>query len=75
MKLTIESTKQMAHINGVEARVWVGHTDTGIAVHCFIPRVEVDQRADAVQFVRELQEHRPPDPELLVATYPLRMIL
>ena len=78
MKLTIESTTKLVEIqvNGasVPARIWEGHTASGIPVHCFITRVAVHKDLDASQFENELQEHSPPTAEV-DRSYPLRMIL
>jgi len=78
MKLIIESTSKTIDIviDGCEipARIWEGHTDSGIPVHCFITRVAVGSDLDTSQFEKELQEHRPPSVEI-ARVYPLRMIL
>ena len=73
MKITIESTTKMVEINGVPARIWEGHTETGIPIHCFVTRIAVHESLDCSQFDRELQEHRKPSFD--VGAYPLRMIL
>lgn len=76
MKITIENTTKIVELNGVEARVWEGTTDTGIPVHCFITRIAVDINDEAAneQFRRELAEQKPPS-AAVDAAYPLRMIL
>lgn len=78
MKLIIESTSKVVELETetgiVPARIWEGHTESGIAVHCFITRVAVHKDLDATQFERELQEHRAPSVEV-ARVYPLRMIL
>jgi hypothetical protein len=82
MKLTIESTTKMVILETptgiVPARIWEGHTDTGIPVHCYITRVAVHEdlckNIDVVrQFETELVEQRKPSSSLDVI--PLRMIL
>lgn len=78
MKLIIESTTKFVEISAdggdpVPARVWEGHTDTGIPVHCFITRVAVGNDQDQKPFERELQEHRAPSAD--IAAIPLRLIL
>ena len=73
MKMTIESTTKMVELNGVPARIWEGETESGIKVHCFITRIGVDLDSDQSQFQRELQEHRPPSPE--IEAYPLRLLI
>lgn len=60
MKLTLESTTKVVDVNGVPARVWEGHTASGIPVHCYITRIAVHVDAEQSQFEAELQECRPP---------------
>lgn len=76
MKVTLTSTSMIVTLSGVEARVWEGHTDSGIKMHAFITRVAIDRNDDraAAQFNAELLEQRPPSPEVSEA-YSLRMIL
>lgn len=73
MKVTLESTTKVVHVDGVPARIWEGQTESGIAVHAFITRIAVHKDADASQFERELQECRAPSPD--VQAYPARIIL
>lgn len=73
MTLTIESTSKIVHVNGVPARIWEGHTASGIPVHCYVTRVAVHKSEDCSQFERELQETRPPSPE--VEGISLRMVI
>jgi hypothetical protein len=73
MKAQLESTSKIVTVNGVEARVWEGHTESGIAFHALIVRVGVEKTSDCSQFEAELKETRSPSPE--VAAYPARMIL
>ena len=73
MKITIESTSKMVFFNGVPCRIWEGKTESGIPMHCFITRIGVAANEDQTEFVRELEEHKPPSPE--VQAIPLRMIL
>ncbi len=71
MKITIESTDQLIElVNGhatMPARVWEGTTETGIPVVCFVTRITPVVREPvpdsiAEEFVRSLQECRPPTP-------------
>ena len=74
MKITIESTTKITHLNSVPARVWEGQTESGIKVYCYITLVAIDKdepRAD--EFQKELQEHKGPSAE--IEAIPLRMIL
>lgn len=74
MKITIESTSKIVELNGVPARLWEGHTESGIEVHCFITRIAVHKDQDCSQFEKELKEQPQPS-ALLDGVYPLRMIL
>jgi hypothetical protein len=74
MKITIENTTKIIHLNDVPARVWEGQTESGIKVHCYITRIAIDKdepRAD--EFQKELQEQKAPSAE--IEAIPLRMIL
>ena len=76
MKITLESTTQIVDVNNVPARVWEGHTDSGIRVICFVTRIAVSKDENQTvldQFDKELQECKAPTPE--VAVYPLSMIM
>lgn len=73
MKIELESTTKIVHLNGVPARVWEGKTAAGVPMHAFIVRVGVHQDADASEFERDLKEHAAPSPD--VAAIPLRMVL
>jgi hypothetical protein len=55
------------------ARIWEGHTETGIPVHCYVTRIAVQRDLDSSQFEAELQEHRAPSVE--IEAIPLRLIL
>jgi hypothetical protein len=73
LKLTLESTTKIVHVNGVPARIWEGHTANGVPVHAYVTRVAVDQAEDAGELERELEEHRTPSPE--IEAIPARLIL
>lgn len=78
MRITLENTKKIVEIQlgqsgFVPARIWEGHTESGIPVHCYITRVAVARDKDHTQFEAELAECRDPSPE--VAAIPLRLIL
>lgn len=74
MKIILESTTQTTEVNGVPARIWEGHTESGIPCHAFITRVAVHEDEDQEQFKTELQEHRTPNnPDITI--WPNRMIL
>lgn len=76
MKLILENTGTITEVKteggcAVPARVWEGRTDTGIAVRCYITRIQVHAAADQTQFQRELREERAP----VLDVIPMRMIL
>lgn len=63
----------MVELNGIPARIWEGHTDSGIPVHCYIARVAVATGERQEDFERELRDTR--TPSAAVEAIPLRMIL
>jgi hypothetical protein len=73
MKITIENTEKIVELDGVPARVWEGHTESGIKVHCFVTRITPQTHDNIEQFERELVEQKAPSPA--VAVYDARMIL
>jgi hypothetical protein len=77
MQVQLESTTKIVHlkINGVSvpARIWQGHTATGIPCHAFVTRIAVAADQDTTEFDRELAEQAAPTPEVLAI--PLRLIL
>lgn len=77
MKITIESTDKIITLvnNGAEmpARIWEGHTDSGIPVHCYVTRIACHENADRSQFECELQAQKKPSVE--IRAIPLRLIL
>jgi hypothetical protein len=73
MKITIESTEKIVHVNGVPARIWEGQTESGILVACYVTRIAIAEGTDSSQFEKELLEQRKPSPEIL--GLPARLIL
>lgn len=73
MKIQIESTTKIVYVDGVAARIWEGHTESGIEVHCYVTRIAVHKDSDASEFERELQEHRVPS--RAIEAIPLHLIL
>lgn len=77
MKVTLESTSKVVELETpkgtVPARIWEGHTETGIPVHAYITLIAAPAAEDHAEFLRDLEEHRAPTPA--VAAIPLRMIL
>jgi hypothetical protein len=74
MKITIESTTKIVELNGVPARVWEGHTESGIPVHCFITRIAVNNQENTEEFDKQLKEHQAPR-NADIESYPLRMLI
>lgn len=87
MKITIESTERVVTFEmgdgskraSVPARIWEGHTDDGIPVHCYITRIcpsipipDLTAEVEA-KFTKALLECVPPT--AAVTSIPLRMIL
>jgi hypothetical protein len=74
MKVQIESTTKIVHLNGVPARIWEGITDSGIKIHCYITRVAIDKDEKRIdEFEKELKSQIPPSAE--IEAIPMRMIL
>jgi hypothetical protein len=77
MKITLEKTNKIVILTignaEVPARIWEGHTESGIAVHCFITRIAAAKDQDLSEFERELKEERAPS--AAVEGIPLRLIL
>jgi hypothetical protein len=84
MKITIESTATLVTLVidscGVPARVWVGETEDGIPVHCFITRIsprilESDPEIDLKTVQFDLELTREAKPLVEYGAIPLRFIL
>jgi hypothetical protein len=73
VKIQIKSTTKIVQLNGVPARIWEGETESGIPVHCYVTRIQVQKDLDASQFERELQEHAKPSVD--IQGIPLHLIL
>lgn len=77
MKITIESTETIIQLEmprgSVPARLWVGQTESGIAVQCLVTRIAALKTEDLKQFDSELAEKPAPTPD--VVAFPLRMVL
>ena len=78
MRVTLESTDKIVELKTptgvVPARLWEGTTEGGVACHAFVTRIAVSHTADASEFERDLQEHRPVSKEL-ATVYDARLIL
>ena len=73
MKITIESTSLIVNASGIDCRVWVGQTQSGVQVQALIPRIAALATEDLRQFEAELQEQQAPMPKDMA--FPLSMIL
>jgi hypothetical protein len=54
MKITIESTPELMHVNGLPVRVWAGTTERGTPILALVTRLAVPEGADASELEREL---------------------
>jgi hypothetical protein len=77
LKVTLESTSKIVRLvvegREVPARIWEGHTSSGIPCHAYITRIAVAPDQDAAEFERELLEQRRPTPE--IEAIPTRLII
>ena len=81
MKIILENTDQFTTVaassdeKGVPARVWIGQTDSGTPVRCYITRISPQTHdPHALElFQRELTET--PIPRAAIGAIPLRLIL
>lgn len=56
MKITIESTPELAQVNGLPIRVWTGTTESGTPILALVTRLTVPEGADASELRRDLAE-------------------
>lgn len=74
MNANIVSTSKIVTLNDVPARIWTGHTDSGIEVIFYVTRVAISSSETRVkEFKNELKSQIPPTPA--IAAIPLRLIL
>jgi hypothetical protein len=71
MKITVEATGKFETVNGVQARLWKGKTESGIEVQCWIALVQVHKDQDQTEFLRELQAVKP---ERQLVSFDMRMV-
>ena len=64
MRITIEPTPIIIHVNGTPMRVWQGETECGLKVHAHVALVGCDRDADAHELEAALREVAAPRPEL-----------
>lgn len=72
MKITLEATGTIERVNGVEARVWRGATESGIAVVCWIALIQVPNEADTAEFDRALRAVKA---ERRLASFDMRLVI
>jgi tRNA U38,U39,U40 pseudouridine synthase TruA len=60
VKITIESTDKLTHIDGVPVRIWEGRTEHGVPCTVMVHRIAVRKEQDTRQFEAELKEKLPP---------------
>lgn len=77
MEVTLKSTDKMVTLvvpgGEVHARIWEGHTRSGIRVHAYMTRIAVKSSEDQTDFMAELNEHEAPSAE--IAAIPVRLVL
>lgn len=74
MKIILESTTKTVELNGVPARIWEGHTETGVKMHAYITRVAIDRNETGwEEFEKELQAQRIPSVD--IEAIPTRLII
>jgi len=75
--VTLEATSKIVRLvvegREVPARIWEGHTASGIPCHAYITRIAVGDDQDSAEFDHELLETRRPSPE--IEAIPTRLIL
>lgn len=72
MVITLHNTSTTVNLDGVDCRVWEGHTANGIPITAFIPRIAVARDHDQTEFTAELQATPAPTAQ---EHWPTRMIL
>lgn len=73
MEIIVRPTAQIAHVNDVRGRVWIGTTADGVEVQLLVTLVAVPAPHDQEAFIRELMEQPAPVPA--TPAFPLRMVL
>jgi len=75
VKLTSTSKIVELELNGarVPARIWEGHTASGIPVIAWITRIAAERDQDLAEFDRDLAEQATPSPA--AEAFPMRMLL
>lgn len=67
MKITLHNTERFVTVNGAPARIWEGHTESGIPVYAAVSLVAVHRQQDNSQFENELREITPASAESIRA--------
>jgi len=79
MTVTLHSTDKIVTLvtagGEVDARIWEGHTEHGIACHAFVTRIAVHKDLDASAFEKELRAMHAPVSPALQGVYPARLVI
>lgn len=67
MRLTIEATDQLTHLDGVPCRVWKAKTAAGVDCFVFVHRIAALKSADTTEFDCALKEQLPPSRWISIA--------
>lgn len=54
MEITLHNTTKIVYLNGVEGRIWEGHTAGGIPIHAYIARIAFPADVDDAEISKEL---------------------
>jgi hypothetical protein len=73
MEITLHNTTKIVDLNGIPARIWEGHTDSGIPVHAYITRIGVAVGEDQQAFESQLSAASAPSPPM--EKLPLRLLI
>jgi hypothetical protein len=79
MTVTLHSTDRIVTLvtgaGEIQARIWEGHTEQGVACHAFVTRIAVHKDLDASAFEKELREMHAPLSPGLQGVYPARLVI
>lgn len=73
MEIILRQTTKIVELNGIQARIWEGHTASGITVHAYITRIAVADSERQEEFEAELTAMRAPTPD--IRAIPLRLLI
>jgi hypothetical protein len=76
VEVKLTSTSKVVELvtggHAVPARIWEGHTASGIPVIAWIARIAAERDQDLAEFARDLAEQATPSPA--AEAFPLRMV-